>query len=200
MDQLLTMDSIKSRFGGKSLQKFSRKIRGRDSSELSISKPDSSGKGKEVSHPEPPPEYSYDEISTKVVSSSRDWHMPEHDEEPSYTPEFLSRSPDTKWIDIEMMGYWLQKCDDEHGDKCRRPFSLDTSTLGRPQWLIDVRRNCLIAGEPAHRYACLSYVVRVPGEQLFPIPDCFMSCETLSLEPMLWQVINHILRLRLLSK
>lgn len=72
--------------------------------------------------------------------------------------EFLTKMPDPSWIDIEMIGYWLKKCDMEHGENCRRPFGLDPSGLGKPQWLIDVRRKCLKSAEPEHRYACLSYV------------------------------------------
>lgn len=74
------------------------------------------------------------------------------------TPDFLARSPDAKWIDIEMMGYWLQKCDTEHGGECRKPLGLDPTYPGRPKWLVDVQKKCLVAAEPNHRYACLSYV------------------------------------------
>jgi hypothetical protein len=77
----------------------------------------------------------------------------------SVPAEFLTKMPDPSWIDIEMIGYWLKKCDMEHGENCRRPFGLDPSRLGKPQWLIDVRRKCLTsAAEPELRYACLSYV------------------------------------------
>jgi hypothetical protein len=73
-------------------------------------------------------------------------------------PGFLKKSLDPHWIDIEMMGYWLQKCETEHGDKCCNPLGLDMSSLGRPELLIDIRKKCLVAAEPGHRYACLSYV------------------------------------------
>jgi hypothetical protein len=73
---------------------------------------------------------------------------------------FLTKLPDPSWIDIEMMGHWLKKCDMEHGSECRKPFGLDPSGLGKPQWLIDVRRKCLASAEPEHRYACLSYVCK----------------------------------------
>ena len=74
--------------------------------------------------------------------------------------EFLTKMPDPSWIDIEMIGYWLKKCDMEHGENCRKPFGLDPSGLGKPQWLIDVRRKCLTSAKPEHRYACLSYVCK----------------------------------------
>jgi hypothetical protein len=73
---------------------------------------------------------------------------------------FLTKLPDPSWIDIEMMGYWLKKCDTEHGSECRKPFGLDPSGLGQPLWLIDVRRKCLTSAKPEHRYACLSYVCK----------------------------------------
>ncbi|KAF4618353.1 hypothetical protein G7Y89_g14951 [Cudoniella acicularis] len=73
-------------------------------------------------------------------------------------PEFLSRSLDPAWIDVEMMGYWLRKCDEEHGGRCKRPLGLDSSRFGRPNLLIDVQRKCLVAANETSRYACLSYV------------------------------------------
>ena len=57
-----------------------------------------------------------------------------------------------------MIGYWLRKCDDEHGGKCRRPFGMDPSSLGHPRLLIDVQRNCLVETGKLNQYACLSYV------------------------------------------
>ena len=178
------MDSLKSksRFAGKSLQSFGRKIPGRDSLESSQVKAGSSGKVKEISPREPPPSYSNSEAYTEITSSSWASHVRQDGGNSSDVPGFLARTPDPKWIDIEMMGYWLQKCDDEHGGKCRKPFSLDTSNLGRPQWLVDVRRNCLTAGEPAYRYACLSYVVRMHVEPLFLVSDCLIRCEAWSSE------------------
>jgi hypothetical protein len=72
--------------------------------------------------------------------------------------DFLTRSIDPDWIDIEMMGYWLSKCDAEHGENCRRPFGLDPSGLGQANLLIDVQNNCLAVAKQVYRYACLSYV------------------------------------------
>lgn len=76
------------------------------------------------------------------------------------TQEFLGRSLDPSWIDIEMMGYWLQKCDTEHGEACRRPFGLDPAGLGSANLLIDIRMKCLAVAKPGDRYACLSYVCK----------------------------------------
>jgi hypothetical protein len=70
----------------------------------------------------------------------------------------LTRSLDPDWIDIEMMGFWLRKCDEEHGAICRRPFGLDPSGLGQANLLIDVQNNCLAVAKQGYRYACLSYV------------------------------------------
>ena len=73
-------------------------------------------------------------------------------------PGFLTRSLDPDWIDIEMMGYWLSKCDADHGGNCRRPFGLDPSGLGQANLLIDVQNQCLAIAKTGYRYACLSYV------------------------------------------
>jgi len=78
--------------------------------------------------------------------------------EDTTAPSFLTRSLDPDWIDIEMMGYWLRKCDLEHGEQCRRPFGIDISGFGRANLLIDVQRKCLTVAKPEHRYACFSYV------------------------------------------
>lgn len=51
-----------------------------------------------------------------------------------------------------------QKCDAEHGSDCRQPFGLESSALGHPKLLIDVKRQCLVLAVPDCRYACLSYV------------------------------------------
>jgi hypothetical protein len=91
-------------------------------------------------------------------------------------PEFLTRSPDPNWIDIEMMGYWLQKCGREHGDKCRRPFGLDMLKLGQANLLIDVERKCLTLAKPEYRYACLSYVCKLVGRS-----DDWCKCRDLCL-------------------
>jgi Heterokaryon incompatibility protein (HET) len=80
-------------------------------------------------------------------------------EHPSPVPEFLTRSADPEWIDIEMMGYWLHKCDTEHGERCCRPFGKDSPHIERPNLLlIDVRKSCIVETKAADRYACLSYV------------------------------------------
>lgn len=76
----------------------------------------------------------------------------------SPTPEFLTISLDRDWIDIEMMGHWLQKCDTEHGGACRRPFGLNPLSMGLPKYLIDIRKQCLTIAQPNFRYAALSYV------------------------------------------
>lgn len=80
---------------------------------------------------------------------------------PSYSelnihPGWKSLDPD--WINIETMGLWLRKCDDEHGGICRRPFGSDLSGLGGPKLLIDVANKCLVTSRASYRYACLSYV------------------------------------------
>jgi Heterokaryon incompatibility protein (HET) len=75
-----------------------------------------------------------------------------------HIPDFLKRQPDPDWMDIEMMGHWLQKCDAEHGAQCRRPFGMEPSQIGSTSLLIDVRNKCLVDANASSRYACLSYV------------------------------------------
>lgn len=165
------MDSTKSRLEGKSLQNLGRKILDRTSDSLQ-STPGSSGKGKEVSHDlapthTPTPAHFPSPSSSEISSARNDYELrgPQSSqsnddsvEKLQDIPDFLARSPDSDWIDIEMMGYWLRKCDDEHEGKCRKLFGLDPSRLGRPTWLIDVQKKCLTVAEPDDRYACLSYV------------------------------------------
>lgn len=101
-------------------------------------------------------------VGTKSGNTRKTWKAPwsSRGAGSSAPADFLTKMPDPNWIDIEMIGYWLKKCDMEHGENCRRPFGLDPSGFGKAQWLIDVRRKCLTSAEPEHRYACLSYVCK----------------------------------------
>jgi hypothetical protein len=128
------IESIKVQLKGKSLKKFGRAILGR-TSESTQSNPvtASSQKGKERSHDHgPPPPYQF--ADPPIDNDGPDM-------EPSMSvPDSFAKSLDPDWIDIEMIGYWLQKCDTEHGSDCQKPFGVDPSTLGRPELLIDVRK------------------------------------------------------------
>jgi hypothetical protein len=137
------MESGKSRLGAKQLRRVGRKLIGRpEPSQSKLNYPEPS-----QSKPDCP------------GSSQSELGGPEHAQsKPGISDNFLTRSLDTSWIDVEMMGHWMHKCDTEHGNTCRGQLGSVVSALGRPQLLIDVRKKCLALAESSHVYACLSYV------------------------------------------
>jgi hypothetical protein len=139
------MDPDKASLGDKSLRKRGKRILGAPFNAMgTLLGTKSKEARKPLTAPAEPPAYDGTWSSEGVGSSA--------------PAEFLTKMPDPSWIDIEMIGYWLKKCNMEHGENCRRTFGLDPSRLGKPQWLIDVRRKCLTSAKPELRYACLSYV------------------------------------------
>lgn len=72
---------------------------------------------------------------------------------------FAKLDPD--WINIDTLRDWLRYCDEHHAEKCWSPFTEESqplphdSTRGRPQYLIDVNRGCLVSAESHHQYAAL---------------------------------------------
>ncbi|KAK5658997.1 hypothetical protein OQA88_1083 [Cercophora sp. LCS_1] len=62
------------------------------------------------------------------------------------------------WIDVETLGAWLYTCDKNHESTCCTALTPADSIETRPQWLVDIRRKCLVPAGPNDRYAALSYV------------------------------------------
>ncbi|OBS20388.1 hypothetical protein FPOA_06759 [Fusarium poae] len=66
--------------------------------------------------------------------------------------------PDRKWIDLNVVRGWISICDQEHGRQCHEPSWLSGVEPAKPEWLIDVIQNCVVAppGDGAS-YVALSY-------------------------------------------
>jgi hypothetical protein len=58
-------------------------------------------------------------------------------------------------IKISTIKNWLQTCDSNHGSHC---LTGGTSNLGRPLWLVDVKRRCIVPARDDFEYVTLSYV------------------------------------------
>ena len=71
------------------------------------------------------------------------------------------RDVNPHWVDIETLGAWLHTCDKNHKSTCcvvLEAEAAEDSVETRPQWLVDIRRKCLVPAGPDDRYAALSYV------------------------------------------
>jgi hypothetical protein len=85
-----------------------------------------------------------------------------------YKERHESPNMDPDWISLKTLRLWLDTCDNEHGTACN--FGADSpdesheqslsppASTGHPQWLIDVKKGCLVMAGPWHQYAALSYV------------------------------------------
>ena len=63
---------------------------------------------------------------------------------------------DPKWVDIERIRGWLNKCLKYHGTVCPVSKSSNPSLQTRPAWLIDVKRMCIIPATTGMHYIALS--------------------------------------------
>jgi len=63
-----------------------------------------------------------------------------------------------QWIKHGLPRQWKERCDCRHGAECRRVPLAAFLTRGRPKWIIDVWRSCLVPGSHAAEYVALSYV------------------------------------------
>ncbi|KAI1385462.1 heterokaryon incompatibility protein-domain-containing protein [Hypoxylon trugodes] len=65
---------------------------------------------------------------------------------------------DAQWIDIKSLRLWLETCDKEHGSRCQRVLTRESTIETLPQYLVDIQRKCLKLAKEDDRYAALSYV------------------------------------------
>ncbi|KAM0813452.1 putative Heterokaryon incompatibility protein-domain-containing protein [Seiridium cardinale] len=75
-----------------------------------------------------------------------------------YKTQLAFADLDPSWVDIETLKDWLWTCDHNHGGPCREALAPDDTVETRPQWLVDIRRRCLVPAGPDDQYAALSYV------------------------------------------
>lgn len=57
-------------------------------------------------------------------------------------------------VDLELIQSWRRHCALVHGDACANPWNVPAT---KPLWLIDTHQRCLVPGEEADSYVCLSY-------------------------------------------
>ncbi|KAN0108840.1 Heterokaryon incompatibility protein (HET) domain containing protein [Hyaloscypha variabilis] len=69
-------------------------------------------------------------------------------------PEYTGRVVESS-VNFSLLRSWLTECDKNHGEKCR--ITAKNAPL-RGQYLIDVKRRCLVKCEKDYRYLALSYV------------------------------------------
>jgi hypothetical protein len=62
------------------------------------------------------------------------------------------------WINTSELRPWLDHCDNHHVQHCQFSPRSERIFIHRPQWLIDVKRLCLVQAEARYRYVALSYV------------------------------------------
>ncbi|KAH8196147.1 hypothetical protein TruAng_009682 [Truncatella angustata] len=75
-----------------------------------------------------------------------------------YKTQLAFANLDPSWIDVETLKDWLWTCDHNHGHQCRDALAPDDTVETRPQWLVDIKRACLVPAGPGDQYAALSYV------------------------------------------
>ncbi|KAI9878060.1 MAG: hypothetical protein M1830_002039 [Pleopsidium flavum] len=61
-------------------------------------------------------------------------------------------------VDFDMLKTWLRICENFHGDQCQPQITQESSLLGFPSRVIDVRRGSVAKAPLGCRYVCLSYV------------------------------------------
>jgi hypothetical protein len=113
---------------------------------------------------------------------------------PRWGPKPAAQIVHPQWIKHGLPRRWKEHCDCRHGAECRRVPLAAFLTRGRPKWIIDVWRSCLVPGSHAAEYVALSYVW---GERKFVTTtkdnfDCFQRPGALSALP-LPNTIRHAL-------
>ncbi|KAI9875651.1 MAG: hypothetical protein M1830_008146 [Pleopsidium flavum] len=61
-------------------------------------------------------------------------------------------------VDFDILKTWLRICENFHGDQCQPQITQESSLLGFPSRVIDVRRGSVAKAPLGCRYVCLSYV------------------------------------------
>ena len=77
-------------------------------------------------------------------------------------PEHAGRGliPDREWVHWGNVQQWVRQCDRTHGNRCHEPRWLGGFPRAVPEWLVDVRRLCLVHRPTlgnASAYVALSY-------------------------------------------
>ncbi|KAF5674674.1 heterokaryon incompatibility protein [Fusarium heterosporum] len=66
--------------------------------------------------------------------------------------------PDREWIDLDVVRGWMSTCHHQHGVQCHEPSWLKGVDPTKPERLIDVVQNCIVAPPGSGiRYVALSY-------------------------------------------
>jgi hypothetical protein len=66
--------------------------------------------------------------------------------------------PDRRWIDLNVVRGWMATCQSQHKAKCHEPPWLKGVEPAKPEFLIDVHQNSVVAALPhAASYVALSY-------------------------------------------
>lgn len=60
---------------------------------------------------------------------------------------------------------WIKRCDDYHDHKCRVVPIAERPSWKVPDWVIDTRESCIVAGDSVAQYAALSYVWTSPSNE-----------------------------------
>ncbi|KAI0171542.1 heterokaryon incompatibility protein-domain-containing protein [Pestalotiopsis sp. NC0098] len=63
---------------------------------------------------------------------------------------------------------WIKRCDDYHDHKCRVVPIAERPSWKVPDWVIDTRESCIVAGDSVAQYAALSYVWTSPSNESGP--------------------------------
>lgn len=69
----------------------------------------------------------------------------------------IGKLVDANWIDPDLPGSWKSACDTHHDGLCKAFPNRALSSI-RPAWLVDVKRQCLVAAPKDCSYIALSYV------------------------------------------
>ena len=61
---------------------------------------------------------------------------------------------DQEWVDLSVISRWIDDCSKSHGEQCENPMKIMRAI---PDWLVDVKKKCIVEGRESHRYMALSY-------------------------------------------
>jgi hypothetical protein len=78
--------------------------------------------------------------------------------DPTRHPTYGGRLLDPSGSSPELLSFWLKRCEQVHGDRCRAQVTLNVLKQPSKILLIDVEDERIIEGSDSERYAALSYV------------------------------------------